>query len=89
MASRLPRLLNRYLPGAGYYQVLSTDYSRYALLYSCSNFHLFHTDLIWVWARAKEIGVELRAHIYHTLALNRLDPERLTLPKNKNCTDDY
>ncbi|ENN73365.1 apolipoprotein D [Dendroctonus ponderosae] len=89
VSSRLPKLLNRYLPGAGYYQVLSTDYTSYALLYSCSNFHLFHTDLIWVWARSKEIGVGLRAHIYQTLAQNRLDPERLTLPKNKNCTDDY
>lgn len=43
VSSKLPRILNRYLPGAGYYQVVSTDYTSYAILYSCSNFHLFHT----------------------------------------------
>lgn len=108
VSSKLPRIVNRYLPGAGYYQVVSTDYTSYAILYSCSNFHLFHTgnthvttiharilckgkvlDLVWIWAKQKEIGVELRSYIYQTLSKNHIDPERLTLPKNKNCTDDY
>lgn len=46
-------------------------------------------DLVWIWAKQKEIGVELRSYIYQTLSKNHIDPERLTLPKNKNCTDDY
>ncbi|XP_060529411.1 apolipoprotein D-like [Cylas formicarius] len=89
VSSRLPRIVNRYLPGAGYYQIVRTDYRRYAILYSCSNFHIFHIDLLWIWARKKEIEADLRVKIYEILAINNLDPERLTLPKNKNCTDDY
>ncbi|XP_066246233.1 apolipoprotein D-like [Euwallacea similis] len=89
VSSKLPRVVSRYLPGAGYYQVVSTDYNQYAILYSCSNFHLFHTDLVWIWARKKEIDAELRAKIYQLLNKNHIDPERLTLPKNKNCTEDY
>ncbi|KAL1490088.1 hypothetical protein ABEB36_012830 [Hypothenemus hampei] len=89
VSSTLPKFVNKYLPGAGFYQVVSTDYKRYAILYSCSNFHLFHTDLVWIWARKKEIDVVLRKEIYDILNRYLIDPERLTLPKNKNCTDDY
>ncbi|KAF7280055.1 apolipoprotein D-like [Rhynchophorus ferrugineus] len=89
VSSKLPRFLNRYLPGAGYYQVLQTDYTRYAIVYTCTDFHLFHMDLVWIWGRKKEINVEVRAKIYNILNGIGLDPERLTLPKNKNCTEDY
>ncbi|XP_050304773.1 apolipoprotein D-like [Anthonomus grandis grandis] len=89
VSSKLPKLITKYLPGAGYYQIVHTDYKTYAILYSCSNFYLFHTDLVWVWARKKEIEAETRLDIYKILSKNHIDPERLTLPKNKNCTDDY
>ncbi|KAJ8917799.1 hypothetical protein NQ315_010705 [Exocentrus adspersus] len=88
VSSKLPRVINKYLPGAGFYQVLSTDYNRYAILYSCTNFQLVHIDLIWIWGRTREIGAELRSKIYDLLTQYHLDSERLILPKNHNCTDD-
>lgn len=79
--------MNRYLPGAGLYQVLQTDYTRYAILYSCTSYQLLHTDLVWIWGRKSEISADLRADIYRMLEKENIDSERLILPKNQNCTD--
>jgi len=87
VVSNLPRVLSRYLPGAGFYQVLDTDYDTYAILWSCTNYGLAHSDLLWIWGRQKEIDANLRANIYRMLDTWRLDTERLILPKNSNCTD--
>nr|CAI5858845.1 unnamed protein product [Callosobruchus analis] len=84
----VPRLVNYYLPGSGYYQVLRTDYGNYAIIYSCNDYGIAHTDLIWIWGRRKELNAEMRSDIYGLLAEYRLDSERLTLSKNANCTDD-
>ncbi|CAH1986566.1 unnamed protein product [Acanthoscelides obtectus] len=84
----VPRLVNYYLPGSGYYQVLRTDYVNYAILYSCNDYGIVHSDLIWIWGRLKEMDAEMRSDIYGILAEYRLDSERLTLSKNANCTDD-
>ncbi|KAG5883362.1 hypothetical protein JTB14_000027 [Gonioctena quinquepunctata] len=89
VSSKLPRLVNRYLPGAGLYQVLDTDYDNYAVVYSCNNWQVVHSDMIWIWGRKHEIDAELRAEIYKMLANNHLDSERLILSKTTNCTDDY
>uniref|UniRef100_A0A1Y1LIV7 Lipocalin/cytosolic fatty-acid binding domain-containing protein n=1 Tax=Photinus pyralis TaxID=7054 RepID=A0A1Y1LIV7_PHOPY len=85
----LPQTLAKYLPGAGFYQVLDTDYDRFAILWSCSNFGVIYTDLVWIFARGKEIDAELRAKIYGFLKTKGIDSERLVLPKNNNCTDEY
>lgn len=42
----LPKVINRYLPGAGLYQVLKTDYDRYAIIYSCTNYTVVHSGKI-------------------------------------------
>lgn len=41
--SILPTVIARLLPGAGSYQVLSTDYDNFAILYTCSSLGLLHT----------------------------------------------
>ncbi|XP_030757212.1 apolipoprotein D-like [Sitophilus oryzae] len=89
VSSKLPRFISRYLPGAGFYQVLDTDYNDYAVLYSCTDFQIIHMDLVWIWARKKDICVKVRAKIYEMLTSYEIDPERLTLPKNVNCAHDY
>lgn len=39
----LPKFLNRYLPGAGPYQVLETDYKKFAIVYSCTDYLIVHS----------------------------------------------
>ncbi|XP_045473708.1 apolipoprotein D-like [Harmonia axyridis] len=85
--TKLPRLFSKYLPAAGAYQVIDTDYDTYAILWSCSDYVIAHNDNIWIWGRKKELNVTTRAYIYEILEVNELDPERLTLPKNGNCLD--
>lgn len=36
-SSRLPDIVSRFLPGAGRYQILYTDYQNFAILWSCSS----------------------------------------------------
>lgn len=36
-STRLPDVITRFLPGAGKYQVLYTDYKNFAILWSCSS----------------------------------------------------
>ncbi|CAH1155827.1 unnamed protein product [Phaedon cochleariae] len=86
VSSRLPRVINRYLPGAGFYQVLKTDYTEFAVIYSCTNYEVVHSDMIWIWGRNTEINVALRSEIYLMLTENHLDSERLLLSKHYNCT---
>lgn len=48
VSSKLPTALAKHLPGTGIYQVLNTDYSNYAILWTCSNLGLVHTgDLLF------------------------------------------
>ena len=44
----------------GNYQVLSTDYSTYAVVYSCTGFlkDLFHFDFVWILSREATISDE-------------------------------
>jgi len=83
--SNLPPALVRALPGVGYYKVLGTDYTSYALLYSCSDLGILHADLLWVLAREKELPVTSRVQVYDILNTLNIDPTRLTLTKHKKC----
>ncbi|KAF5298212.1 hypothetical protein FQA39_LY02636 [Lamprigera yunnana] len=87
--SILPNSLGKYLPGAGFYQILDTDYNKFAVLWACSNLGLIYSDHLWIFARDKEIDVGLRAKIYEFLKAKNIDSDRLLLPKNTNCTDEY
>ncbi|XP_072377634.1 apolipoprotein D-like [Diabrotica undecimpunctata] len=86
--SNLPRILSRYLPGAGFYQVLKTDYSNYAVIYTCTNYQVVHVDMVWIWGRKTEINAELRSDLYALLNTYEIDTDRLILSKNENCTDE-
>ncbi|KAF5306173.1 hypothetical protein FQR65_LT07449 [Abscondita terminalis] len=85
----LPNSLGKYLPGAGFYQILDTDYDKFAIIWACSSLGLIYTDRIWIFGREKEIDVTLRAKIYERLKNRLIDSDRLVLPKNNNCTDEY
>ncbi|CAH0718754.1 unnamed protein product, partial [Brenthis ino] len=84
--NRMPYIIGRLLPGAGQYNVLFTDYDRFALVWSCTNFSIAHSDRMWVLGREREIEAGLRAQIYALMQELHLDPDRLILSKNTNCT---
>ncbi|KAF2900655.1 hypothetical protein ILUMI_05534 [Ignelater luminosus] len=87
--SALPNALAKYLPGAGFYQILDTDYDKFAVLWTCTSLGLVHADRVWILGREKEIDVTLRAKIYDFLKTRHIDSDRLVLPKNSNCTEEY
>jgi len=86
-SSRLPDVISRFLPGAGRYQILYTDYNNFAILWSCSSIaNLGYTDQIWLMSRErKDFLLEVRTIIHDALTKLGLDPERLVLSKNRNC----
>ncbi|KAK7574381.1 hypothetical protein V9T40_011572 [Parthenolecanium corni] len=81
----LPSMISRILPGSGKYYVLDTDYDNFAILWSCSNMGLMHSDLIWILGRDKKISPLHRSLIYSTLDSFKIDDGRLTLSKQKDC----
>ncbi|XP_045785713.1 apolipoprotein D-like [Maniola jurtina] len=84
--NRMPYIIGRLLPGAGQYNVLFTDYDNFAILWSCTNFSVAHSDRMWVLGRQRDMEAALRAQVYGILQALRLDPDRLILAKNHNCS---
>ncbi|XP_026749457.2 apolipoprotein D-like [Galleria mellonella] len=87
--NRMPYVIGRLLPGAGQYNVLFTDYDQFALIWSCSSVSIAHADRIWILGRHREIEAALRAKIYAIMLEHKLDPDRLVISKNNNCTQRY
>lgn len=85
LSSRLPDAIARLLPGSGRYQILYTDYSTFAILWSCANFGIAHTDQIWVLGRDRDFDAQTRKIIYDALEQLGLGSDRLVLSRNKNC----
>lgn len=86
--TKLPNVIAKLLPGGGYYQILKTDYSNYAILWTCStSMGLLHTDYVWILGRRRELDVSERSDIYDFLASRHIDSERLIISKNDNCSE--
>ncbi|BES96055.1 Lipocalin / cytosolic fatty-acid Hypothetical protein protein family [Nesidiocoris tenuis] len=81
----LPSVIARMAPGSGKYIVLDTDYTDYALIYSCTDLRLVHADFIWVLGRGKDISVDARTIVYSTLDKSKVNRDRLLLTNNKDC----
>ncbi|XP_060810792.1 apolipoprotein D isoform X2 [Amyelois transitella] len=84
--NRMPYIIGRLLPGAGLYNILFTDYDKFAIIWSCTSVSVAHSDRIWILGREREIQAELRAQIYALMMELRLDPDRLIISKNYNCS---
>ncbi|XP_045491462.1 apolipoprotein D-like [Colias croceus] len=84
--NRMPYVIGRMLPGAGHYNILFTDYDQFALIWSCTNYNVVHSDRIWLLGRERDIDAILRAQIYAIMQELNLDSDRLIISKNNNCT---
>lgn len=81
----LPAVIARMAPGSGKYIVLDTDYTDYALIYSCTDLRLVHADFIWVLGRTNDISVDARTIVYSSLDKSKINRDRLLLTNNKEC----
>ncbi|XP_058504737.1 apolipoprotein D-like [Solea solea] len=50
------------------YWVLSTDYDSYALVYSCTDFGIFHADFAWIMSREPALPADTMEELHSTLS---------------------
>lgn len=49
ISNRIPSSFTRMLPGSGQYHILNTDYTNYAIMWSCSDMGMLHTGNIYAF----------------------------------------
>uniref|UniRef100_A0A8C6THC6 Apolipoprotein D n=1 Tax=Neogobius melanostomus TaxID=47308 RepID=A0A8C6THC6_9GOBI len=75
----------RGLPDAPY-MVLSTDYSSYSLVYSCSDYlGLFHVDFAWILSRTRELDGATIGQLRNELTAIGVDTDRLSITAQTGC----
>ncbi|XP_072306558.1 apolipoprotein D-like [Eucyclogobius newberryi] len=68
------------------YMVLSTDYSSYSLVYSCSDyFDLFHVDFAWILSRTRELDGATVGQLREGLTAMGVDVGRLSVTNQTGC----
>ncbi|XP_050429041.1 apolipoprotein D-like [Adelges cooleyi] len=87
--SRLPNVLSRMAPTSGLYYIIYSDYKNYTILWSCTSFGLFHSDIVWVLGRDRDLTASSRAELYSLLYDFGLNPDRLILTKHEKCDDFF
>lgn len=60
ISSNLPYGLSNILPGAGFYQILQTDYTNFAVIYKCINYGLLH---IGKWKKLFVVNIFLNCTV--------------------------
>ncbi|XP_037312335.2 gamma-glutamyl hydrolase-like [Pungitius pungitius] len=72
------------VPDAPYW-VLSTDYHSFSLVYSCTNYFLFHVDYAWILARTRALADDVIGPLRHQLAAAGVNTNRLTVSNQTGC----
>ncbi|XP_068437848.1 gamma-glutamyl hydrolase-like [Clinocottus analis] len=67
------------------YWVLSTDYQSYSLVYSCTDYFLFHVDFAWILARARVLADDVISRLHDKLSSAGVNTERLTVSNQTGC----
>lgn len=63
----------------GKYDVWSTDYDNYSLVYSCTNFlGIFKIESAWILARQKQLDQATTSRLKDLLKGKNVDPENFT-----------
>ncbi|XP_050532666.1 apolipoprotein D-like [Daktulosphaira vitifoliae] len=87
--SRLPNILSRMVPTSGLYYVIYSDYKNYTILWSCTSYGLFHTDIIWILGRERDLSATSRAELYSLLYEFGMNSERLILTRHEKCDNFF
>ena len=74
-------------PFYGDYNVIETDYADYSVVYSCSNYWLFHTEFAWILTRNNNYDVETAGQL-DTLANLGVDKSEMILHDLDACPAD-
>ncbi|XP_056290340.1 gamma-glutamyl hydrolase-like isoform X2 [Pseudoliparis swirei] len=67
------------------YWVLSTDYQSYALVYSCTDYFLFHVDFAWILSRTRALTEDAVSRLHDTLSSAGVKVSRLTASNQTGC----
>uniref|UniRef100_A0A8C2XF44 Apolipoprotein D n=1 Tax=Cyclopterus lumpus TaxID=8103 RepID=A0A8C2XF44_CYCLU len=73
----------------GPYWVLSTDYRSYSLVYSCTDYFLFHVDFAWILARTRVLTEDVMSRLRDTLSSAGVDVNRLAASNQTGCDAVY
>uniref|UniRef100_UPI003AAB0601 apolipoprotein D-like n=1 Tax=Centroberyx gerrardi TaxID=166262 RepID=UPI003AAB0601 len=61
------------------YRVLSTDYDGYALIYSCTDYGLFHVDFAWIMSRQPSMLGQTIDYLHSILASAGVSVDKLLI----------
>ncbi|KAK7878235.1 hypothetical protein WMY93_031144 [Mugilogobius chulae] len=68
------------------YMVLSTDYTSYSLVYSCSDYlGLFHIDFAWILSRTRQLNSATVSQLRDKLTAMGVDVKRLSVTDQTDC----
>ncbi|XP_077295531.1 apolipoprotein D-like isoform X2 [Arctopsyche grandis] len=67
------------------YWVLDTDYTNYAVVYSCTDFFIFHTDIVWILTRAQNPPATVMGAAYSVMDRYGLNRALLIPTDQKSC----
>ncbi|XP_077296104.1 apolipoprotein D-like [Arctopsyche grandis] len=66
------------------YWVLDTDYDNYAVVFSCTEFLFFHTEIVWILTRSPVPDQEIVDQAYGVMTENGLKTS-LLIPTDLSC----
>jgi len=75
------------LPSTANYLVLGTDYTSYAVVWSCTNFWLFNTQFMWILTRDREPSAEVINSALAVIESNGLNRNRLRDTDHDDCAN--
>ncbi|XP_036329558.1 apolipoprotein D-like [Rhagoletis pomonella] len=73
------------LPGSSPYWVLATDYTSYAVVYSCTNLGLSHTQVVWILTRDRTPSAEIIKVAQDAITAKNLSLSYLEITDQSNC----
>lgn len=69
------------------YWVLSTDYTNYTIVFSCTEFRLFHYNLAWIFSRSPSLPDETMTKAKELLMSRGIDASEMK-PVKQDCGKD-